>query len=239
MTPASNCRPGIHGAQGAELTGMERNLRLIAALEVTAMTTLILSYIWGWQRAFTGAAWLVLLGYFGIGYLGHRIRGETLAHIGLRFDNLRPALRNAAIVVAVAAPGAALVGLALNSWRFPSWTAAAATIPVTIAWGTMQQYGLLCVFYRRLRDLFGSPAIAMFGAASLFAIFHLPNSFLMTVTLFAGAVACALYHRVPNVFAIGVAHALISFSLLYSLPLDVTKGLRVGPGYFRYVQVLQ
>lgn len=218
---------------------MQRNIRLIAALEVTAMTALILTYIWGWQRAFTGSALLLLFGYFGIGYLGHRIRGETLQHIGFRFDNWRPAIRNATIVVAVAASGFVLVGLALNSWRFPSWSAAAATIPVTIIWGTMQQYGLLCVFYRRLRDLFGNPAIAMFGAASLFAVFHLPNSFLMTVTLFAGAVACALYHRVPNVFAIGIAHALISFSLLYSLPLEVTAGLRVGPGYFRYVQLLQ
>lgn len=218
---------------------MQRNLRMTAAVEITAMAALILSYIWGWQGTFTGAAALVALGYFGIGYLGHRARGETLHYVGLRIDNWRPAIRNAVIVSAVAGSATILVGAALDSWRFPSWTDAAATLPLLIIWGTVQQYGLLCVFYRRLGELIGNTAFAMVGAAAFFAIFHLPNSFLTVVTLVAGVGACALYRLVPNVLAIGVAHALISFTLTYSLPLGVTAGLRVGPGYFKFVELEQ
>jgi membrane protease YdiL (CAAX protease family) len=87
------------------------------------------------------------------------------------------------------------------------------------------------VFYRRLIEALGSSRAAAAGAAILFAVFHLPNGFLMAVTLAAGAFACALYQREPNVPIIGVAHGSISFALYYALPASITGGLRVGPGY--------
>ena len=196
------------------------------------MAFLLLSYIWLWEGAFPGNFTVVLAAYFGIGFLGHRQRGESLRDIGLRLDNFRPALRNAAPVVGVAVPVILIAGAALDGWHFPSWTHAAITLPASAAWGTAQQYGLLCVFYRRLHELLGSAAAATVGAALIFSFFHLPNGFLMAVTLVAGAVACMLYRREPNVPAIGVIHAVVSFTLYYALPYDVTTGLRVGPGYF-------
>ena len=74
-------------------------------------------------------------------------------------------------------------------------------------------------------------ASATASAAVTFATFHMPNVFLVAVTLAAGVAACTLYRRETNLFAIGIAHALVSVVLLCSLPDSVTHGLRVGPGY--------
>jgi membrane protease YdiL (CAAX protease family) len=195
------------------------------------MTAVVLSYIWLWQRSFPGSFYLVLALYFGIGYVGHRLRGESLQHLGIRFDNWQPAIRNAAIVIAIAVPTSLIIGATLDSWHFPTWSGAATALPITAVWGTAQQYGLLCVIYRRLVEALGNVHGAMAAAASLFALFHLPNVFLMLVTLAAGSAACVLYRRVPNIFVIGITHAAISFTLYYALPYDITGGLRVGPGY--------
>jgi hypothetical protein len=94
-----------------------------------------------------------------------------------------------------------------------------------------QQYGLTCFFYRRFLEIFGRWQLATAAAAMTFATFHAPNGFLIAVTLAAGAAACTLYRRVPNVIALALAHAMLSYVLFFALPQSVTHGLRVGPGY--------
>jgi hypothetical protein len=215
---------------------MQGRIRLIAAAELAAMTLLVLSYIWLWPRAFPGAFALCAVGYFGIGFIGHLMRGESLQNIGFRVDNWLPAMRNASYVVAFAVTVALAAGLMLNSWHFPGWKGAVLTLLVTTIWATAQQYGLLCVFYRRFHELLGNVGAAAVGAALFFAIFHVPNSFLMAVTLVAGTAACVLYRYQQNVFVLGIAHALISFTLYYALPPDITARLHVGPGYYRWLE---
>jgi len=213
---------------------MQGRRRWIAAAEIAAMTIFILTYMWLWRYAFPGAALLCGAGYFGIAIIGHLWRGESARNIGVRWDNWRPAARNAAYFAAITITGTLAIGLLLDSWHFPGWKAAALSIPVTIVWATAQQYGLLCFFYRRFHDVLGSGSViaSAAGAGILFAVFHMPNNFLMIVTLVAGMVACLFYRAVPNVFAIGIAHALISFTLYHALPNDLTGQLRVGPGYY-------
>jgi hypothetical protein len=211
---------------------MQARMRWIAAAEIAAMSGLILSFTWIWGRTFPGAFAVCAAGYFGIGILGHRLRGESLQTIGLRLDNWLPAMRNAAIVVVISISAALIAGAMLDSWHFPGWKIVLVSLPVSVIWATAQQYGLLCVFYRRSQDLFGSATIAAGIAAVLFAVFHLPNGFLMGVTLAAGAAACVLYRFQPNIIVIGVAHALISFTLYHALPGKVTANLRVGPKYY-------
>jgi hypothetical protein len=211
---------------------MQGRIRWIAAAEIAAMTALIVSYTWLWQRSFPGAFLVCITGYFGIGILGHRLRGESARSIGLRLDNWLPAMRNASVVVVVAVSGALIAGAILDSWHFPDWDIVLVTLPLSFLWATAQQYGLLCVFYRRSQDLFGSATIAVASAAVLFAVFHLPNGFLMAVTFTAGAAACVLYRWQPNIIVIGIAHALISFTLYNALPGKITSNLRVGPKYY-------
>ncbi|MBX5462464.1 MAG: CPBP family intramembrane metalloprotease [Steroidobacteraceae bacterium] len=205
--------------------------RLASLLEAGAFCVLILSYIWGWQDAFPGASAVVIGLYFGLGLYGHARRGESLRQIGLRLDNFRAALRNASLVVAPAIVLALLIGTAMGSWHFRPLDETVLNLPYATAWGTAQQYGLLCVLYRRFAELFQSHRAATAAASLAFAIFHIPNTFLVGVTLLAGWAACVLYRREPNVWALGIAHAAVSLFIYYALPFDVTHGLRVGPGY--------
>jgi len=205
--------------------------RVASLLEAGALCVLILSYIWGWQGTFPGDAGVVLGLYFGLGLYSHARRGESLRQIGLRLDNFPAALRNASVVVAPAIVLALVIGAVLGSWHFRSFGETMHNLPAATAWGTAQQYGLLCVLYRRCAELFQSHRAATAAASAAFAIFHMPNAFLMGVTLLAGWAACVLYRREPNVWVLGIAHAAVSLSLYYALPFDVTHGLRVGPGY--------
>jgi hypothetical protein len=61
----------------------------------------------------------------------------------------------------------------------------------------------------------------------------------MLVTLVAGTLACWVYQRVPNLLAIALAHAALSIVLHRSMPIDLTMGFRVGPGFFRLLERLQ
>lgn len=228
VIPGASARPMSRGS--AMLIPAARKSHTAAILEIATMIAALLSYIWGWQGAFAGASGLILVLYVGIGILSHARRGESACQLGLRVDNLPYALRNAAALVAPAVLVLLAIGIALDSLHF-SWSQTAKNAPWLIAWGTAQQYGLLCFFYRRFLEIFGGPWLATICAATTFATFHAPNGFLIAITLAAGVAACTLYRRTPNVLAIGIAHAVISFMLVCALPYDVTHGLLVGPAY--------
>jgi membrane protease YdiL (CAAX protease family) len=211
---------------------VSRPWRAAAIAEVGALAAILLSYIWLWQGAFPGASLLILALYFAVGIVTHVRRGESLRDIGLRLDNFPHAIRNVVLVMAPAVALVLAVGYAMRSWHFRGWEHPIIQVLWMLGWATAQQYGLLCVFYRRLLEIFAGPWTATIGAAAIFATMHAPNEFLMSVTVVAGIVACAIYRRTPNLLAIGIGHAAISYALLCALPFSVTHGLRVGPGYF-------
>ena len=209
-----------------------------AAVEVAAMTGLLLSYIWLWEDSFHDSFYLCLALYLAIGVAGHLRRGETARDIGLRVDNLGPAMRQALAFVGPLILISPLVGLALDTIR-PIPGASWWWVPgmgKRFASGTLQQYGLLCFFYRRLQELLPGAWPPILAAAAWFALFHLPNPFLTVVTLGAGILSCWLYRRVPNLWALGLSHALLGMSISRCLPLDITVHMRVGPGYLRAVR---
>jgi membrane protease YdiL (CAAX protease family) len=205
---------------------------LAAVVEVTALTALVLSYIWGWQGAFPGSALLLVVLYFGIGIASHLRRGESARQIGFRLDNWRAAFRGALIAVGIASFLFLALGAALDTWHFPPVRQSIASLPWLVAWGTAQQYGLVCFLYQRLLEILQGPRAATLGAALLFAVFHVPNPVLLVVTLVAGVVSCTLYRRAPNVLVLGIAHAAVSFVVAGALPSSLTHRMHVGPGYF-------
>lgn len=196
------------------------------------MTFLLLSYIWVWQDSFPGD-FLVCVGlYFGIGVLSHFRRRETAADIGLRVDNLGRALRNAAMVVGPLLLLPLLLGTARGSFQYPGLTGWFAALVQGWAWGTAQQYGLVCFYYRGLVELLRDERQAALGAALLFTLFHVPNPFLMLVTFLGGTLSCWLYRRGPNLAVLGAMHAVLSFVMLHSLGREMTFRMRVGPGFW-------
>lgn len=205
--------------------------RTAALAEVVAMLALVLSYIWIWHKRFRRDEFVVSFLYFGLCFASHLRCGESAGSLGLRLDNWRAAARQALLPVGVGVGLPLVIGAALGSWHFEprGWLLG---VPGHVAWGTAQQYGLLCLFYRRSVDVLGSAQGAALASASAFALFHVPNPLLVGVTFLGGFVSCTLYRRVPNVFVLGVAHAVISTTLFSALPISMTHQLRVGPGYF-------
>jgi Type II CAAX prenyl endopeptidase Rce1-like len=206
-----------------------------AALEVAALALALLSYIWLWEGAFRWHTPLILLLYFGIGVETHWRRGERPRDIGLRLDNLGRALRLVSSWIAPVAFVALTAGLLLKSWHFPPLAEGIGSVAFGVLWGGAQQYGLVCVFYRRLCELLPGRRWPIVASGLLFALFHVPNPFLMAVTLTLGIVACWLYSREPNLLVLGFWHGLTSFVLFYSLPVALTIEMRVGPQILPYL----
>ena len=57
----------------------------------------------------------------------------------------------------------------------------------------------------------------------------------VVVEFAAGALSCWLYRRTPNLIVLGVMHGVVSFLIVETLPETLTMGMRVGPGFFRFV----
>ena len=218
--------------------GITGTPRAAALAEILAMLLLILSYIWGWQELFPGDRLVVVVLYFALCQVSHLRCHESARALGLRLDNCAAAARQTFGPVALAVGVPLAAGAALGSWHFEP-ARLPVDIPGHLAWGTAQQYGLLCLLYRRSLDVLGGPRVAALSAASAFALFHLPKPLLIGVTFLAGFVSCRLYGKVPNVPVLGTAHAAIALILFYALPFSVTHGLRVGPGYFTAMEALR
>jgi membrane protease YdiL (CAAX protease family) len=68
----------------------------------------------------------------------------------------------------------------------------------------------------------------------LFSLAHLPNWFLMSVTLAGGLCCTRLYRRRPNLYVLGLIHGTIGFVLYLVVPDSISHHLRVGPGWYSW-----
>ena len=215
---------------------MQRPTDLRPLLEIVAMSGLLISYIWGWGSTSMGPFTLCVILYFTIGVASHLRAGEGLADLGIRIDNLGAAALDALVATMVIGLLLAAAGSLLGSMDFPPLALWPHTLMDGVIWGLMQQYGLLCIFYRRFSELFPRHRDApLWAASAIFALLHLPNPFLTLVTLGAGALSCWLYRRRQNLLVLGVMHGLVSFLIVHTLTSGITMGMRVGPGFFRFM----
>jgi len=72
------------------------------------------------------------------------------------------------------------------------------------------------------------------AAAIIFAIAHLPNPILTSVTLLWGFAACVVFLRYRNLYPLALAHAILGITLAISVPGPVVRNMRVGLGYLTY-----
>jgi len=211
----------------------------IAVVELSAMTAVMLSYLWIWRGSFPGDIWVCIALYLGIGISSHVRRRESARDIGFRLDNLPPALLKALIWIGPLIVLAFVVGMLLDSIHLTTSARWHLHWIRRIAWGTLQQYGLLCFFYRRFDELLPGRWPAMLAAAGTFALFHLPNPFLTLVTLGAGVLSIWLYRRIPNVWALGFFHGVLASAISRALPAYLTGGMRAGPGFWTFMKKLE
>jgi hypothetical protein len=199
-------------------------------IEVFIGYILILTVIWTprpWQQYF----WMVAV--VGIGII-IAASNDHPRSIGLRGGSF---LRSLWVVVAALLASAATIAIAarLDTLRSPVdplelignyWSYA--------IWAGVQQFLLQCFFLTRLLRVIPRPRDAAFVAAGLFALAHLPNPVLSILTIVWGTMACLIFLRYRNVYALAIAHAILGITIAISVPGHVDHNMRVGLGYLRY-----
>lgn len=174
---------------------------------------------------------------FGLTIYSHRLRGETARDLGFRFDNF---LRACRVLVPLMLAGAVLLALWGRVWFgahfrigggraeaywlvFPLWG---------VAWGLLQQYVLQAFVNRRAQIIFGAGWRSVLLTALVFALLHLPNPWLTAATFTGGLVWAYAYQRAPNLYALALSHAAMTWVLIASVPASALNSLRVGFKYF-------
>lgn len=210
---------------------------LSSVLDVAFVVLFLLAYIWIVEprtQALKGPGFAL---FFAFTLLMHRRHKDTAADLGIRLDTLVPALREALAVIAPALVLAVAAGALLGGGVHLDARRTALAFLWGYPWALFQQYGLQCVIGRRLQAVIPDPAGHDVVSAAIFAALHLPNPFLTSVTFGAGYCFCALFRRHPNLFALALAHTLASTVLYHALPPAISHFMRVGPGYFKAVEL--
>ncbi len=174
---------------------------------------------------------------FALIFYSHRLRGETLRDLGWRTDNFMRAVRLLLLPMIVGTIVLMLAGwlwfggnfnfskrrAGWAVWGFPVWG---------LLWGLLQQYVLQAFINRRAQLVFGKGAKSIILVAAIFALLHLPNSWLMGATFLGGLIWAAVYQRAPNLYALAISHAFLTWVLISTLPADKLHSLRVGYKFF-------
>ncbi|HUA63956.1 MAG TPA: CPBP family glutamic-type intramembrane protease [Verrucomicrobiae bacterium] len=202
--------------------------RRMAILEPLAVFALIMAYIWELRYSHQ-LAWIPILGMMVVSHLA---RKERAAALGFRSSNFRECLREFAPALGLIALTLLGSGILLQTTRSLDPRQEAFALGAYLPWGVFQQYVLNGYFLNRF-DRVLSQRAAPVAAAAVFAGAHLPNWFLMAVTLPMGYCAARLYRRQKNLYFLGIAHAIIGFLLFLVVPDSISHHLRVGPGWWK------
>jgi hypothetical protein len=100
-------------------------------------------------------------------------------------------------------------------------------------WALEQQFILQSFFYVRLESFLGSRR-AVWGAALLFCLAHLPSPVLTLTSFIGGLLFCEMFRRYRNIFPLGLVHAALGLTIAASLPDSLLRHMRVGIGYLLY-----
>lgn len=210
-----------------------------AALEIAFVVACVLAAEWvspllfakNW---FAGAVPAVIGLAFVI--ISQRSKKESFHRQGWRLDNLgRASVLLAPLMIAASlallASGSFYGRLRLTSppleWRSLELAAA------LYLWGLLQQYPLQAFINRRAQAIWGPGPVSILFTAGVFSLLHFPNLPLAAATFFGGLMWAFVYQRQPNLWALALSHALMTFILLQTIGYEALHGLRVGYNYFR------
>ncbi len=191
------------------------------------------SYLWLWSGLIPRGIYLVSAAVLALAIASARIRGEGFREIGVRLDNLAPALRDAALVTAIPVVSLLAAGVVMGTVR-PDWIITVERLPWLVLWGFLQQLVLQGFVHRRMNEAIRGDVAREVLTAAVFAACHLPNWRLMIATFIGGWIWSVLYRRHPNLLALAVAHAVSSAAVSIALGPALLHGMKVGRGYFTY-----
>lgn len=210
-----------------------KSARTLALWEVVSVVTSCLIAEWV-VLAFAGTSKLIsvipILLAWGLMAFSHRERGETLHEIGFRTDNFPASCRLLLFPTAAAVVFIVAMGWLLNHQVFTGhFRVRFLSLPL---WALFQQYALNGFINRRAQLALGKGWKSIAVVAVVFALLHLPNPLLATVTLIGGLIWAAVYQRQPNLFALALSHTVVSITLALTISANLLNSLRVGFKYF-------
>ena len=221
-------------AGSAELSG-----RALAGWEIASIASSVLMAEWllaasaGLSRLI--AAIPITLAFIVIIW-SQRLHHETLHDIGFRFDNFFRAVKLLLLPMIVVSVLAVLAGLTLGKRpSFFGWHAdrpLAFQLAISAGWGLLQHYVLQGFINRRAQIIWDTGWLSVLVTAIIFSLLHLPNPTLMVATVIGGSIWAFIYQRVPNLFALALSHAVMSWVLVAALPESLLNHSRIGLKYF-------
>ena len=223
MTAASS-------AAGAVRASIGPGDRRRALFELAVAYLLILTVIW------TPRPWQARIYFIAAGFIVWATWRSWvgLEAMGWRHRNL---LRSAWIIGAAALVATLSIALAthigtLHVPRTP--TQFMGRFVGYIIFACVQQFLLQDFFLLRLLKAGIPQQGAVFAAASIFALAHLPSPILTVLTFIWGLTAAAWFLHYRSLYALAVAHVILGITLAICIPGPVVHNMRVGLGYLTY-----
>jgi membrane protease YdiL (CAAX protease family) len=212
--------------------------RALALWEIVSVVASVLVAEWVVFALAGDSAWALLVPVATVVafmFLSHRARGETAREVGWRLDNFGRAARLLAPPMVVFGALLIAVGWYTSDLDFVRWEGGQSLfgVPVlSLLWGPLQQYALQGFINRRAQLAWGRGWPSVLAVALVFALLHLPNPWLTFATFAGGLLWAYVYQRAPNLLALGLSHALMTWVLISSVPPSALHNLRVGFKYF-------
>jgi len=200
----------------------------LALLDVSVLPVVVLWIIW-YAPPRASHAWIVLPVWLIASFVIHRDTPKTL---GMRADNLWPALRRATILLGPMVAALIVTGF-LFGMHVPNAPGAFAPQHFVnyFAFCLLQQVALNSLFSNRLFFLTQRTWATALLAGTIFAALHWPNPVLIPATFIAGIVTSWLFIRERNILPLALWHMALGLTLSWALPIAWHHALRVGPGY--------
>jgi len=229
---------GIDSPRPAGATNIPSD-RALAAWEIGSLVSSALIAEWILSAAAGRTKFIVLIPAvfaFALAIGSHILRGENLHDLGIRFDNFLKALKLLAAPMVVVAILCAVLGMIFGArpdpFRWHPERHLTGQLALGFLWGLVQQYVLQSFINRRAQIIWRQGGLSVLVTAFIFALLHFPNPWLMVVTFIGGLVWSAVYQRAPNLFALALSHAVMTWVLVSTLPLSALNHLRIGFNYF-------
>jgi membrane protease YdiL (CAAX protease family) len=230
-------------SQASAQASAQTSWRAATCLEVASVIVSILITTWAIVPFQPSPKWLASIpGLLALGLIinSHRVRGESLRELGFTRRHFGDALRLLIWPTLIACSVFALIGYLNDSFHRTNrfWS----TVIYLPFWGTLQQYVLQGFIYRRVRSLLvdgDSPErkrieMSIIVSSLLFGFVHLPNLQLSLLTFLGGLAWSWVYEKAPNLFVLGLSHAVMSLILMSASPPWLLDSMSVGYKHFLY-----
>jgi hypothetical protein len=209
--------------------------RVLTVLEVLLFSVLVALYIWRWQEAFP-ESWVIIPLWLGVSFMAHRDTPQTL---GWRADNFWAATRQGLIVFVVFLVAVSIAGVFLGALhRLPEHLIDRRRYLGYFSFCLLQQVALNSYLMNRLVPAVHSQVSAATICGVIFAALHWPNPVLVPVTLIGGFAMCWLFARERNILPLTIGQSILGALVWWAFPIAWHHSMRVGPGYYSYVQRL-